>query len=39
MFDGESIEYTSDHTHDAFGSPMKRVTFCKAIYTVVWKFF
>jgi hypothetical protein len=33
IFDGESIEYTSDHTHDAFGSPIKRVTFCKAIAT------
>lgn len=31
IFNGELIEYSYDNTHDAFGSPGKRTTFCNSI--------
>jgi hypothetical protein len=33
IFNGRSIEYTFDNTHDAYGSPMKLSSFCNAIVT------
>jgi hypothetical protein len=31
IFDGQTIEYTFDNTHDAFGKPVKTVSFCSKI--------